>query len=900
MSHNALPAATGSPEPPYALATPRASPTTICPKSFSPAASPVTHYQSCYPSPVISSTQSSPALSLHELGDASAPSSVPTLSPVTQPESILRQRLDFLERHIDGGSPSPSRPQHLNLMPYSQSETLPGGFIYSQPVYDGTSYYLLDSATECLVSSTPGMVVFPTLESPVEEVPLFATHAPVEEYVEEVPVVEGLSVEGERLILEKIMQPLLQHEGLKEFHDVFNLAAMRLKEQSIQSLRGLENFVLFEGRQKSKDCTPTAFILLGSLFLDRSRKVVDQLSVEDQRSESDVPYETEEYFDNTFLRVVKACGQQFKLSPQAVKRHIQEAQQYARGTKSPAIGVTQLAGTVTSPSLKRKCSEDSSTRKKPKLERGNGIHHLRPRQSTSASAPPADSRAVSRTPPVRTTPMRPPHPPTPPASQGVGSACGARVATPSTTTREDIHITANGPAQHPGSYLNPGPGSTNNHQVEDKSRKSQASKSTQSDTMGYVGYHQMQSRGSHDSITSTSTLCSPPPVHDISSSPASSNGSLSGRTKVHHCNQADCNKFYTRKCDLRKHEKTHERIFRCSIPECPYSEMGFSAQKDCERHFRDKHDPTAKRIPCNWADCPYTSTRESNVKQHMEKAHGYDYIRTKTVRSKKSQAAAKAAPRIKGQRNTAAARQNVIQQRTQQRNSQYARNVSTYSQGTDSSSEASPEINHHNINDYLSNSSQSSPHSLFGIDDSSPVTIAEETSLHMQAHNNFPPLRRGPSSPERVLVSPREITQPAHTTGAEYHPGYPAHHWYPNPSAIVANLRQQHHTPSSPHSVAHNSPYQPQPAHQRPQQSPYQQQQQQGPYFQYSFQQVGIDQQQSYDPALPGSSPGSDWTETFLSDAPRYVFERFDGGISIDDGLPVQRNDHYDPSRDQL
>lgn len=218
---------------------------------------------------------------------------------------------------------------------------------------------------------------------------------------------------------------------------------------------------------------------------------------------------------------------------------------------SPAIGVTQLAGTVTSPSLKRKCSEDSSTRKKPKLERGNGIHHLRPRQSTSASAPPADSRAVSRTPPVRTTPMRPPHPPTPPASQGVGSACGARVATPSTTTREDIHITANGPAQHPGSYLNPGPGSTNNHQVEDKSRKSQASKSTQSDIMGYVGYHQMQSRGSHDSFTSTSTLCSPPPVHDISSSPASSNGSLSGRTKVHHCNQADCNKFYTRKCDLR-------------------------------------------------------------------------------------------------------------------------------------------------------------------------------------------------------------------------------------------------------------------------------------------------------------------------------------------------------------
>jgi hypothetical protein len=66
--------------------------------------------------------------------------------------------------------------------------------------------------------------------------------------------------------------------------------------------------------------------------LDHSRKVVDQLSVEDQRSESDVPYETEEYFLNTFHRVLKACAQQFKLSQQAVRRHFEEAQN-ARGTR---------------------------------------------------------------------------------------------------------------------------------------------------------------------------------------------------------------------------------------------------------------------------------------------------------------------------------------------------------------------------------------------------------------------------------------------------------------------------------------------------------------------------------------------------------------------------------------
>ncbi|KAI5819287.1 hypothetical protein BZA77DRAFT_167530 [Pyronema omphalodes] len=697
------------------------------------------------------------------------------------------------------------------------------------------------------------------------------------------------------------MQPLLQHDGLKEFHNVLNLAATRLKERNIQTLRGLENFVLFEGRQKSKDSTPTAFILLGSLFLDYSRKIVNYLSVEDQHSESDVPYDAEDYFLNTFHRVLKACAQQFKLSQQLVRRHFEEAQN-ARATGSPTIGVTQLAGTVTFPSLKRKCSVNSSTRKKPKLcdsgERGNGTHHLRPRQSTSASALPADSIAVPRTPPVCTTPMRPPHPPTPPASQGVGSACRARVATPSTTTtREDRHITVNGPAQHPGSYLNPETGNTNIHQVETKNRKSQASKNTQSNNMGYIGYHKMQSQGSPHSLTSTSTLCSPPPVHDISSSPGSPNDSLSGRPKVHPCNQADCGKIYSRKCDLRKHEKTHERTFRCSIPECPYFEMGFSAQKDCERHFRDKHDPTAKRIPCNWADCPYTSTRVSNVKQHMEKAHGYEYIRTKTVRSKKSQAAAKAEPRTNGQRNTAAVRQNVIRQRTQQRNSQYTRNVSIYSQRTDTSSEASPEITQHNTQNYRPNSNESSPHSLFGIADSSPATIAEETPLHIQAQHNFPPLRRGPPSPESILVSPRDITQPVHTTVAEYHPGYHAPHWYQN-SALMATFHQQHHTPSPPHSVAHNSPYQQQLAHQRPQHSPYHQQQ--APYFQYSFQQAGVDQEQSYDPALHGSSPGSDWTENFLRDAPTNVLRTLDGGIGIDDGLPVQRNDHYDPSRDRL
>jgi hypothetical protein len=63
--------------------------------------------------------------------------------------------------------------------------------------------------------------------------------------------------------------------------------------------------------------------------------------------------------------------------------------------------------------------------------------------------------------------------------------------------------------------------------------------------------------------------------------------------------------------------------------------MGFSAEKDRDRHWQDKHNKNSVKHACKYQPCDYSSTRESNVKQHMEKTHGYKYERTKTVSSRR-------------------------------------------------------------------------------------------------------------------------------------------------------------------------------------------------------------------------------------------------------------------------
>ncbi|KAJ6445942.1 nucleotide-binding, alpha-beta plait [Purpureocillium lavendulum] len=96
------------------------------------------------------------------------------------------------------------------------------------------------------------------------------------------------------------------------------------------------------------------------------------------------------------------------------------------------------------------------------------------------------------------------------------------------------------------------------------------------------------------------------------------------------CPHPGCGKMFKRPCDLTKHEKTHSRPWKCPLPTCKYHEFGWPTEKEMDRHVNDKHSNAPAMYECKFPPCPYKSKRESNCKQHMEKAHGWTYVRTKT------------------------------------------------------------------------------------------------------------------------------------------------------------------------------------------------------------------------------------------------------------------------------
>jgi uncharacterized C2H2 Zn-finger protein len=90
-----------------------------------------------------------------------------------------------------------------------------------------------------------------------------------------------------------------------------------------------------------------------------------------------------------------------------------------------------------------------------------------------------------------------------------------------------------------------------------------------------------------------------------------------------------CDKVFKRPCDFTKHEKTHSRPWKCSQPDCKYFTVGWPTEKERDRHVNDRHSSNPPEYRCKFSPCTYTSKRESNCKQHMEKAHGWQYVRSK-------------------------------------------------------------------------------------------------------------------------------------------------------------------------------------------------------------------------------------------------------------------------------
>lgn len=95
-------------------------------------------------------------------------------------------------------------------------------------------------------------------------------------------------------------------------------------------------------------------------------------------------------------------------------------------------------------------------------------------------------------------------------------------------------------------------------------------------------------------------------------------------------NCPDCTKVFARPCDLNKHSKSHTRPYKCQHSDCKYADLGWPTLKELERHNNDKHSLNPIIYACEYEGCEYESKRESNCKQHMEKAHGWLYTRSKS------------------------------------------------------------------------------------------------------------------------------------------------------------------------------------------------------------------------------------------------------------------------------
>ncbi|KAK8028448.1 hypothetical protein PG991_005504 [Apiospora marii] len=86
--------------------------------------------------------------------------------------------------------------------------------------------------------------------------------------------------------------------------------------------------------------------------------------------------------------------------------------------------------------------------------------------------------------------------------------------------------------------------------------------------------------------------------------------------------------------------KQLSRPWKCPILTCKYHEHGWPTEKELNRHVKDKHSSEPAMYECLYQPCPYKSKRQSNCKQHMEKAHGWkhesSYKQPATTRSIRS------------------------------------------------------------------------------------------------------------------------------------------------------------------------------------------------------------------------------------------------------------------------
>ncbi|KAI1748048.1 hypothetical protein F4782DRAFT_534765 [Xylaria castorea] len=87
------------------------------------------------------------------------------------------------------------------------------------------------------------------------------------------------------------------------------------------------------------------------------------------------------------------------------------------------------------------------------------------------------------------------------------------------------------------------------------------------------------------------------------------------QTQCHRC--PTCNKTFPRRCELKKHEKRHEKPYGCTMPDC---EKRFGSKNDWKRHENTQHF-MLEMWRCDEQGCERVCYRREMFRSHLEKDH---------------------------------------------------------------------------------------------------------------------------------------------------------------------------------------------------------------------------------------------------------------------------------------
>ncbi|PHH81279.1 hypothetical protein CDD82_1145 [Ophiocordyceps australis] len=84
------------------------------------------------------------------------------------------------------------------------------------------------------------------------------------------------------------------------------------------------------------------------------------------------------------------------------------------------------------------------------------------------------------------------------------------------------------------------------------------------------------------------------------------------------CSDPDCGKTFSRRCELKKHQKRHDKPYGCTFKNC---HKRFGSKNDWKRHEWSQHSHF-ERWPCGEPSCGQVYQRREKLEHHLMQHHG--------------------------------------------------------------------------------------------------------------------------------------------------------------------------------------------------------------------------------------------------------------------------------------